>query len=500
MSDLPPTWFSSNVGTLYDVIGGGTPSTAEPSYWGVGTDWITSADIYGIRDVQPSKKVTLRGVSSSATNVVPAGTILVVTRVGLGKVAVAPTEIAFSQDVQGLVARNDAVDPKFALQFLHYALGRLKYEGRGTTISGITKKQLKDLAFPVPPRSEQVRILAKVEELLSELDDCVRNLATALRQLKVYRQAILKKAFEGKLTDCWRTQQSLSSSENAADLPEAPAEHTQNVENVGNRKRVRRSIPALTDSEREKLPSLPSTWSWVRLASLFESGPRNGLYKPASFYGSGTNIIRIDDFYEGRLVRIAGFKRVALDADEVSAFAVRNGDIIVNRVNSIEYLGKCALVDALEEDFVFESNIMNCGAPNASMQASLLVQYLSSEVGRRRLCSNAKHAVNQASINQVDVGSTPVPLPPLAEQAAIAGVLDNLLSQVDRMAEDVAVQIKKASALRQSVLKRAFSGKLVAQHLSDEPASSVTSETPKAKEGDPTKRRRRNRNSKKEAA
>ena len=203
---LPDSWITATLGEIYVVLGGGTPSTEKSEYWGDGTPWITSADINGVRDIQLRKKVTDKGITNSTANIVPAKSLLVVTRVGLGKIAITEAPICFSQDVQGLIQKPDFVLPEFSLYLLSYELQTLKFQGRGTTISGITKKQLTDLKFPLAPIAEQQRIVAKLEELFSELDQGVENLRTAQQQLKVYRQALLKHAFEGRLTAKWRTQ------------------------------------------------------------------------------------------------------------------------------------------------------------------------------------------------------------------------------------------------------------------------------------------------------
>jgi type I restriction enzyme, S subunit len=229
--------------------------------------------------------------------------------------------------------------------------------------------------------------------------------------------------------------------------------------------------PVFSKKEFYSLPSLPSTWTWVRLGDLFASAPQNGLYKPASSYGRGTPIIRIDSFYDGAIIPDIQLKRLALLPGETDKYRVKAGDILINRVNSIEYLGKCALVTKIEESTVFESNIMKFTVLDSEISQRYLVAYLSSHGGRTRLCSNAKHAVNQASINQTDVASTPVPLPTVAEQHEIASELGAMLAGAERAEKEVEIQLAKSNALRQAILKKAFSGQLVAKCTDDEPAS-----------------------------
>ncbi|MCE1182303.1 MAG: restriction endonuclease subunit S, partial [Rhodocyclales bacterium] len=103
----------ATVGEVFDVVGGGTPSTETQKYWGGSTPWITSADIEGVRQINVRKYVSDKGIAESTTNKVPAKTLLVVTRVGLGKVAISDVPLCFSQDLQGLIQDPKLVVPEY---------------------------------------------------------------------------------------------------------------------------------------------------------------------------------------------------------------------------------------------------------------------------------------------------------------------------------------------------------------------------------------------------
>lgn len=172
-----------------------------------------------------------------------------------------------------------------------------------------------------------------------------------------------------------------------------------------------------------------SGWDTAELKSLVVDGPQNGLYRPSSDYGRGVPILRIDGFYDGAVVDIAALKRVDIGASERDLFGLAEGDVVINRVNSIEYLGKCALIPRLAEPTVFESNMMRLRVDSSVILPRFLVQVLQTPELKSQIRSRAKRAVNQASINQQDVGSFRVPVPPLASQhefvarvAAIQGV------------------------------------------------------------------------------
>ena len=390
----------------------------------------------------------------------------------------------FAPGADGIkVLKPNIIDAQFAY-FACLAL-RLPDRGYSRHFSFLKKSKL-----PLAPLKEQHRIVDKIEKLFSELDKGIESLKTARAQLKVYRQAVLKHAFEGKLTAQWREENKdkLETPEQllARIKQERVARYEAQLEDWKTAvkgweakgkpgKKPTKPKPAndqsIAKEDRECLLNLPNGWAWIGLAQLFSTSPQNGVYKPASEYGSGTQIIRIDDFYDGQLIRRTGFKKLRLSNEEIEKYKVRNLDLIINRVNSIEFLGKCALVDSLTEDTVFESNIMKCCVIEDVISKSYVAVYLASHEGRNRLCKNAKHAVNQASINQTDVGNTLVPITSIEEQLLIVKKTEQKLSQADALIFQIEGHLKKAEALRQSTLKRAFSGQLVAQDPGDEPAS-----------------------------
>ena len=168
---------------------------------------------------------------------------------------------------------------------------------------------------------------------------------------------------------------------------------------------------------------VPEDWRLVRLGELIADGPQNGLYKPQTLYGTGTPIIRIDDYdNEGGVVTNAR-NRVSLTDDEVEKYRVRTGDLLINRVNSLSHLGKVALIGDLAEPVVFESNMMRFSVDNQQVDPEFVFRCLASPRTREQIRGMAKRAVAQSSINQGDVSSLLIALPPLAEQRRIASAL-----------------------------------------------------------------------------
>ncbi len=205
-NELPNGWAWTRVGEIYNIVGGGTPSTDIEEYWKGDIAWITSADIYGLKDIRPRKRITKAAIENSATNLVPAESLIVVTRIGLGKVALTKIPLCFSQDSQSLIGVSSSIHPDYSLYYLAQATQVFKYQSRGTTIAGVTKNQLSELPFPLPPFAEQQRIVAAIEQQFSRLDVGVAALRQAKEKLKRYRAAVLKAAVEGKLTETWRAE------------------------------------------------------------------------------------------------------------------------------------------------------------------------------------------------------------------------------------------------------------------------------------------------------
>ena len=296
----------------------------------------------------------------------------------------------------------DGMSQEYLYYFLQgkYALLNTKKKGTGTP--HLDANILNQQKLLVPSLEEQKRIVAKIEELFSELDNGVETLKKTKQQLAVYRQAVLKSAFSDILLNEYKP-----------------------------------------------------------LKTVFLDSPQNGLYKPKTAYGSGTQILRIDGFYDGRILDDYNFKRLALNEFEVEQYQLNKWDLIVNRVNSMPYLGKCALVRDLTEITVYESNMMRIRLDSTKIDPEYVTYYLSSFWGRKELIKNAKQAVNQASINQTDVGNTLIPVPEKLEcQRKTVSVINARMSVCDNIEKTVDTALQQAEAMRQSILKKAFEGRI----------------------------------------
>ena len=202
----------------------------------------------------------------------------------------------------------------------------------------------------------------------------------------------------------------------------------------------------------------PMGWRTEPLGGVILNGPQNGLYRPKSAYGSGTPILRIDGFYEGRVTDPACWQRVRLDRATVKKFALRKDDIVINRVNSRPFLGKSAIIPDIEEPTVFESNMMRIGLDPSQILPEFLISMLQIGSIKNQLCVNAKEAINQSSINQTDVLQLLVVAPPLALQCRYAEIVE--------VARAVA-RVRESSARTAAALMASLMSELLGSDVSD---------------------------------
>jgi type I restriction enzyme S subunit len=329
--------------------------------------------------------------------------------------------------------------------------------------ASIGSKILSEKVFiPLPPLPEQNRIVAKIEELFTRLDAGVEALKKTKAQLKRYRQAVLKHAFEGKLTEEWR-QAHKHELEPASVLLERIKQQRHKTA-----KNKYKELPQLDTSE---LTALPEGWVWAQISAIAES-MKNGIYKPVSYYsGNGIACLRMYNIENGLIVW-KDIKRMNLSKNEISEYELLPGDVLVNRVNSRELVGKAAVIPTGLEPCVYESK---------NIRLRLYLRYVNSTYvnywfllsSQEYFNRNAQQTVGMASINQEQLGSMPIPILQTLEQHKIVEEIERHFSAAHQIEKTVDHSLKQAERLRQSILKRAFEGKLVPQDPTDELAEKL---------------------------
>ena len=464
---LPKGWAKTDVASICDIVGGGTPSTERTDYWDGEVPWITSADIHGMNDIRPRRSISKLAISSSTTNLVPRGSIVVVTRVGLGKVAITQKPLCFSQDSQGLVFNTSLLHSLFLTYYLSRAVQRFRYEGRGTTISGVTKKQLRELPVLLPPLPEQHRIVAEIEKQFTRLGASVDALKRVQANLKRYRASVLKAACEGRLVP---TEAELARAEDhnyePADrlLVRILAERRARWEAQENR-RGKYKEPVAPDTS--DLPELPEGWAWASLALIGEvrlgrqRSPKRAQGPHMRPYLRAANVT-----WDG--LDLSDVKEMDFTPREQETYRLRRGDILLAEASgSADEVGKPAIWDEQIDGCCFQNTLIRVRAfPEV---VPYLYHHLLSDA-RTGALGRAARGVGIHHLGAQRAESWMVALPPSAEQRRIVAEVERRLSVIQQTEATVEASLTRAERMRQSILKRAFSGKLVPQDPNDEPA------------------------------
>ena len=367
-------------------------------------------------------------------------------------------------------------------RYLLYSLNQTNYRGyaNGTTRLKLTQSAMRQLPINLAPLAEQHRIVAKIEELFSELDKGIENLKTARAQLKVYRQALLKHAFEGKLTVQWR-EQNRDKLETAAALQQRiQQERAQRYQqqladwqtNGGSKPKAPKPLPPLTVEELAELPDLPEGWVYTRVGAVIDD-PTYGTSKKCDYEVDGVGVLRIPNVISGR-VDASDLKFAQFTADEIATYKLNVGDILIIRSNgSVSIVGRCALVSGVDVDYLYAGYLIRLRHHLRLIEPGFLLNTLSLHSVRKQIEQKAKSTSGVNNINTGEIQSLVVALCGIEEQKQIQMEMEARLSEVDQLELTLTTALQQAEALRQSILKKAFSGQLVPQDPHDEPASAL---------------------------
>ena len=374
----------------------------------------------------------------------------------MGKVAIAKSHLCFSQDSQALIPNDSSINPLFSLYYLSKAVQIFKYKHRGTTIAGVTKKQLSALSYPLAPLHEQHRIVARIEELFSHLDVGVQALQKAKAQLRRYRQSVLKAAVEGRLTEAWRKEH-----------PEVePAEKLlERIQDEMRMKLGKKYAPSKFDSE--SLPKLPCGWIWISIEqiALVETGATPLRSNPKYYDGGEIPWVTSGSLNDSFVT----------EADEfITGLAIKETNAKVFPINAllVAMYGEGKTRGKVSELLIEAATNQACAALLFEGTAETIRSYIKIFFKKnyediRRLSSGGV----QPNLNLSIIKTTKIPLPPLKELEFIVKEIENKFTQIGEITTILDQDLKVTDHLRQSILKRAFSGRLVPQDPTDEPAS-----------------------------
>ena len=395
-------WVIKKLGEVCELIGGGTPSIHESSYYGGNIPWATVRDM-NCRVIEKTERtITRKGLENSASNVIPAGNVIISTHVGLGKVCFVAQDTAINQDLKGVIPLADTIQRSFLYYWFLSIAEYLEKSGTGSTVRGVKLDFVKNLEFPVPSLPEQKRIVAKIDAAFEKIDKLKANAERNLANAKELFQSALDEAMRPKKG--WVEKR----------LGEVCSKIGSGATPKGGRNSYRADGISLIRS----MNVYDHAFKYDELAHINEV--------QAKLLENVT--IEQDDV----LINITGAS--------VARCCVVPNDVLPARVNQHVSILRIANRKVLEPDFLCYSLI--------------------TKECKVRLLGIGEAGSTRQALTKSDLQSFTISMPMIIEQRQIVNRLDFLAEKVKLLEQHYTRQIADCAEMRQSVLREAFEGRL----------------------------------------
>lgn len=384
-----------------------------------------------------------------------------------------------NQHIFKVTFNREYLDERFLRLAINQNLdGYIRQAHGGAGLAHITKGRFEESQLSIAPLNEQRRIVAKIEELFSDLDAGEAALKRAKANLKRYRAAVLKAAVEGKLTEEWRSKHPAKEPASAllarilkerrqkweADQLAKFAAANKEPPKNWREKYVEPSPPVTTG-----LPEVPADWCW---ASVQQVGSVQLGRQRAPQHHSGEHMrpyLRVANVFEDR-IDTSDVMEMNFTPDEYETYRLGYGDILLNEGQSMELVGRPAIYRDEVPGACFTNTLVRFRVYDG-VDTDYALRVFLAYLKNGRFQKIASITVNIAHLGAGRFAEIEFPLPPVEEQAAIIEEVDYHFSLIDAAENAINLSLARASRLRQSILKQAFKGKLVPQDPKDEPAS-----------------------------
>ena len=403
-------WEWAKLGEVADWGSGGTPKKSEPDYYGGKIPWVLSGDLEDSEIRAVAQTISESGLANSSAKMVEPGAVLIAMYgATIGKLAIVREPVACNQ---AIAFAHAGIDERFLFYFLMKERNRFRSAGKGAAQKNISQTILKSWPIPVAPLEEQERIVVAIEEHLSRLDAAEASLDAADRRLDALLQSALASASSGP----WPT-------------------------------------PPLSSLVR----SLKN--------GVFVSRP--GIDPP------GHPIFRISAVRPLKL-RVDDIRYANPIPKKAESYLVDAGDLLFTRYSgNPDYVGAAAVVPPAGAGVLHPDKLIRVVADETKVLPGWIAAYVAAGTGRREIERRLKTTAGQVGISGAQLKTVPIATPPLEYQREAMHRLQNVIDERDCVRNELNVASASARALRRSILSAAFSGKLVPQDPTDEPASSL---------------------------
>lgn len=480
LNDPPDSWILATIDDVCDFHAGfGFPTEMQgvsgqdlPFYKvkDVSIAWLSNSS----QLLETEHSLSFEDAENIKAKPVPEGTV-VFAKIGealrLNRRALAPKSCLIDNNLMGI----SAPPTRLANRYLYWFTVATKFDvnARASVLPSIRKSDVGNLPFPLPPLPEQTRIVAKLEELLSDLDAGVAELKAAQKKLAQYRQSLLKAAVEGALTAEWRTHN--TPTETGAQLLDRilqerrarwEAKQLAKFAEQGKTppKDWQKKYPEPVQPDTTDLPELPEGWVWATLSQVGWLDRGRSKHRPRNaphLYGGPYPFVQTGDIRHADTF----LSTVEATYSEAGLAQSRLWPVGTMCITIAANIGKTAI---LSMEACFPDSVVGflSGSDDVSIR---YVEYFMRSVQQK--LEDEAPATAQKNINLEILEKVAIPVPPTAEQYQIVKMLEDSMGAARESDQAIDLSLKQSAAQRQNILRAAFAGQLVAQDPNDEPAN-----------------------------
>lgn len=448
---LSEGWIWIKTSVVGEIITGSTPSRKNKDYYGDSFAFFKPADLnQADKLIEASEYLSELGYNKSRK--IPIYSTLVCCIGSIGKAGYNLIEGTSNQQINTIIPNQKIFNNKF----VYYCILNDFYQkalwdrSSATTISIINKGKMGEIPFVFPPLNVQKKIVTRLDNYFKKIDEAKQLIEEAKKTFEIRRAATLDKAFCGELTKEFRKSQ----------------RNKTNIEFQNNA--VKKFKSQLDLKIKGNLYVLPEGWKWVELNDLIENMTYGSSSKTNDDV-SGTPIIRMGNIQDGKITKV-NYKYLPNEHPDVLKLDVQMNDILFNRTNSYELVGKSArITEEFEGKYSFASYLIRLRLVEKDILAPYIVQFINSHIGREMLLSMVTQQVGQANINSQKLASLMIPLPTIEEIKEINKRIKELEDK-ERNAIKILELDSTVNNLKQSILSKAFKGELDTNDPNDESA------------------------------
>ena len=420
---IPSNWCWIRLENIAEWGSGGTPSRKRKEYYNGNIPWIKTGELNNGYIFNSEEKITELGLKNSSAKLYPINTVIIAMYgATIGKVGILSIEATTNQACACAIVYKNILF-KYVFHYLIYQKEAFINKSKGGAQPNLSQEIIKKHEIPLPPIKEQQRIVNRIESLFAKLDRAKELIENTLAQFEQNKMAILHKAFIGELTAKWRKK-------NNIDL---------------------------------------SSWQEKTVDELCTS-LKYGTSKKSNPEGSVV-VLRMGNLQNGEI----DWSNLMYtdDKDDIEKYLLKKGDVLFNRTNSPELVGKTSIYRG-EYPAIYAGYLIKLDYGKDIIGEYL--NYMMNSTKAKHYCYTVKtDGVSQSNINAKKIGAFEIPVPTIEEQQEIVNILDRLLAKYNKI-KNLEQQLEKIELLKKAILAKAFRGELGTNNPDEESAENLLKE------------------------